>query len=479
MIDQSIKSEYKFGVPSIGMPAEILFNINLTPTDQKLFGFIRNLSQSSKGCWASNAFLAELLFVNPQTISNSVAKLKKYQYIYVENETRKNITTRRIFINKDYPKIYEELTRYVHDCLLTETKIDQEELRKKCEIYEETYPPISPDIPPYTTTLNKDVSKDVNKNVNESKDSYKRFSEKSVPKKSRRTRNNSEHKSMKQKIQEKAKLKSSVNKSVNKSISYESTANIQLIEYWNSQDNLRTHKISADSKTYRNTLKKLQLLRTGQLHKNIDFKNAPINGTPVELFSKKFKKSEIAKAIKNLNNWCKEGNYPVKKDWIKRLSLADAIFCVQYGSPLLSAFHKGVQPVVDPVQKLKTDTEKKAYAKLEFFFASRNGSSGTSLRTREQIVELIQSLKGLREQNAGNWNLYDPSMYGWGRSPNDVFSLVLDYIDFLKGENFKSDFEPNRNLSPIGLKIGGLAWKKFEKSYRDRFGVDVITGPAN
>ena len=107
----------KFGLPSIGIPGEVLFNSHLTLTDKVLFGFIRNLSKSKSGCWASNRYLGELIGVRPQTISLSVSKLKKYGYITVKFEEKKltKETIRRIYENPEYPKIYENLVKLFHE----------------------------------------------------------------------------------------------------------------------------------------------------------------------------------------------------------------------------------------------------------------------------------------------------------------------------------------------------------------------------
>ena len=90
------------------LPIEILCNPEITPTEKMLFGFICNLAKSSKGCWASNAYLGKRLWLGPQSISNAIAKLKKYRYIEVVFEDKKNSNQkqRRIFINKDYPSLY-------------------------------------------------------------------------------------------------------------------------------------------------------------------------------------------------------------------------------------------------------------------------------------------------------------------------------------------------------------------------------------
>jgi len=97
-------------LPDIGIPAEVLFHPELSHTEKILFGFLRNLSQSEKGCWASNKWLGGLIGVKGQTITNGIAKLRNWQYILVEYErTSDGRNVRRVFINPDYPRIYRDL----------------------------------------------------------------------------------------------------------------------------------------------------------------------------------------------------------------------------------------------------------------------------------------------------------------------------------------------------------------------------------
>lgn len=119
------EKEFELGLPSIGIPSEVLFNPFLTATEQKLFGFIRNLSQSKRGCWATNNYLASLFIpkLTSQTISNGIAKLKKYAYInveYLKQTTQKGIVKeRRVYINNDYPKLYRPIVELIHQELFS------------------------------------------------------------------------------------------------------------------------------------------------------------------------------------------------------------------------------------------------------------------------------------------------------------------------------------------------------------------------
>lgn len=112
---EKIDEPQTFSLPGIGIPAEVLFHPELTFCEKVLFGFLRNLSQTEKGCWASNQWLGGLIGVGRRTISNGIAKLKKLQYISVQTETASDGgTTRRIFINPAFPQRYRALVVQRH-----------------------------------------------------------------------------------------------------------------------------------------------------------------------------------------------------------------------------------------------------------------------------------------------------------------------------------------------------------------------------
>lgn len=112
--------EHSFGLPSIGIPAEVLFHPELSQTEKLLFGFIRNLSQSSRGCWASNRWLGLLVDAKNSTISSAVSKLHAEGFILVEHTPKKGSTQeteRRIWIDPTYMERYRDWTIYCQDCL--------------------------------------------------------------------------------------------------------------------------------------------------------------------------------------------------------------------------------------------------------------------------------------------------------------------------------------------------------------------------
>ena len=117
-------SEVIVSIPSIGIPAEVLFHPKLTKTEKILFGFLQNLSQTSAGCWASNRYLGKFVDVSPRSVSTAISNLKEYQFIEVEEVNKDpdtNETQRHIFINPDYPKIYRKQNEEVAESLLSNT----------------------------------------------------------------------------------------------------------------------------------------------------------------------------------------------------------------------------------------------------------------------------------------------------------------------------------------------------------------------
>jgi len=148
------KATQDFGLPGIGVPAEVLFHPELTSTEKLLFGLLRNLSYSEKGCWASNSWLGGVLGVKPQTISNGIARLSEWHFLVVSYNTRSDgARVRTIFINTEYPLIYKEITGEAYK------NINRGLLKK-------LYTPIKKLIPPYKKIYNnKDIEKDIEEDI--------------------------------------------------------------------------------------------------------------------------------------------------------------------------------------------------------------------------------------------------------------------------------------------------------------------------
>ncbi len=98
--------QQQFGLPDIGIPAEVLFHPKLSSTEKILYGLIRNLAHGERGCYASNNWLAGLLGLNPQTISNSIGNLQAWELIVITRSKQNNMVVRNIYLNPDYIEIY-------------------------------------------------------------------------------------------------------------------------------------------------------------------------------------------------------------------------------------------------------------------------------------------------------------------------------------------------------------------------------------
>lgn len=106
-------NEHHKEMPGLYVPPEVYLNPELTQTEMFLFSLLKNLCNTSKGCWASNHYLSTRLFhCTDQTITNSLAKLRKYQYINInyknhsETGNKKAYTERQVFINTNYQTLY-------------------------------------------------------------------------------------------------------------------------------------------------------------------------------------------------------------------------------------------------------------------------------------------------------------------------------------------------------------------------------------
>lgn len=108
-----MEKEDKQGIDYVIIPGEVAFNKELTKTDSFVFWMIKSLScNKENNCWANNEFIANKLNINPQTVSNSIAKLKKLKYI---EQISFDGRVRRLAIDKEYAIRYEHLISAYND----------------------------------------------------------------------------------------------------------------------------------------------------------------------------------------------------------------------------------------------------------------------------------------------------------------------------------------------------------------------------
>lgn len=94
-------------IKGIWLPGEVAFNKELSIIDRFIWWIIFSLDNSETHCYASNEYIANRLGLkSPQTISNSIARLKELGYI---KEVSFNGRKRVIKIDNSYMERYEYL----------------------------------------------------------------------------------------------------------------------------------------------------------------------------------------------------------------------------------------------------------------------------------------------------------------------------------------------------------------------------------
>ena len=178
---ERIDKTHAHGFPGIWIPIEILMHPSLTPLEKMLFGIIKNLSSTAKGCWASNRYLGAMFAVTPQTASKSISNLIKFHFIIAEYTTLKSPINgvrqlRTLRINPEYEYLYQGMTSKVLESLSTDVRSLKENLKG----YENPLDPLKENL---NTPLRKILNKDTNKEFNEKEKIYKKesSSKKSVP----------------------------------------------------------------------------------------------------------------------------------------------------------------------------------------------------------------------------------------------------------------------------------------------------------
>jgi len=281
MEDINKQDEAKFGMPGIGIPAEVLFNPFLTDKETKLFGFIDNLSKSKNGCWATNKYLGWLIGCGKQNISNAIANLKMYKYIIIKETTNKdNSKQRHIYINPDYKNLYKKVVEKMHDALYKNEYMGIKEL-----LYSDIENIIG------INNIIKEHKEDII--INNNKESLQ------------------DSKSSSKKIKEEITI--GTDNYSNKSQ--------RLIKFWNNFEQTSTHKIN--TKTYKNLVNNLNKLQQGTFGKTKSFNDKWIKQykIPKIYFDKVWSFQELKEAIINSSKYCLEGYWPRgdKKDFWKSL----------------------------------------------------------------------------------------------------------------------------------------------------------------
>ena len=107
----NLNEENKIGYYAV-IPATILFNKDLKANEKLLYAIITILSNKEGYCFASNAYLSNLLDAQPHTISKWVSHLRECGFVCLDmiNNEKGEIIQRRIYpndtpytINRTYP----------------------------------------------------------------------------------------------------------------------------------------------------------------------------------------------------------------------------------------------------------------------------------------------------------------------------------------------------------------------------------------
>jgi hypothetical protein len=347
---EETKKEFDLSKPppstpkGIGIPMEVLCNTELTPTEKLLFGFIRNHSGSSKGCWGTNNYFANILLLkSPQTISNAIQKLKYYQYITVHYSKRVGPTDEKdrfIFENDEkYIKMYAPLVRAYFD---NYKKLNYMALK------DILYPLIMKIIAPYNENYNKDDNKE-DKEIT-SKEVISTSDEVPLSLSLNTLSDKIDRTLYKDSIQPKKPLQQS-----------KPSSDIQsIIDLWEA-NGLR--KTRFGNKTYQDNVKQLRSLLRGTFFNNTSFKD--------EYSNRKFTVDEIKVAIKRFQNAALDKDYEPTGEYKNRLkgySISQFIYnpmttngersyllkCIKISPKKVSqsVILKQIPPQVEPIQQI-------------------------------------------------------------------------------------------------------------------------------
>ena len=113
-----MNEENKIGYYAV-IPSTILFNNDLKPNEKLLYAIITILSNKEGYCFASNAYLSNLLDAKPHTISKWVSHLKECGFVcldMIKNEINDiDSKLKKLYIfKKEYEKIENDSKEYLN-----------------------------------------------------------------------------------------------------------------------------------------------------------------------------------------------------------------------------------------------------------------------------------------------------------------------------------------------------------------------------
>lgn len=422
------QDEQKISLPAIIIPGEILFNPFISSTEKILFGFIRSLSKSSRGCWASNSFLSELIGRNKTSTSLLLSNLKDYGYIeIVEVKKRDGVFERRIYEKTEYHELYKSVVEAVNDYLFSYYDFSKGALWKIIKGIMKNHK--------IKDIIIKDI---IIKDKKESKDSLKVSGETSL----KRNQKNPQRNFIKPQTGEYAVLCS-----------------------WNKLPRPAHIHTKLNTKTIRHVAEFIGQMRDGVFG---DMSRRRWNGEWLDkhkidlqgFANRKWTIREICQVIEGpLADMYKDGYWPHSKDRLPK-SLADAF----YNARTQTSFF--IQAAYNPPGRLKNSKEQDPYPHV------------TEALIREKILDLkqmrlddwgryYQGIKSLAKCLKDiDWTNYGAGqMFGDGAS-GDPYLLIIGYVKWLKGD--APDILPPRSVLPqihVGMiRSDFWAWQEFMKS---------------
>jgi hypothetical protein len=140
-MERTREERHEHGFEGVFIPFEVLIHPALTNTEKILYGFIRNLSATEKGCFATREYLAGCLNIKKDTITKALSNLMYYELI--KELKTDSYTGRMLYPNPDYIDIFLRM--------ITEGK-SYKKINKA--LVEKSYPPLKKFLAPYYTTYN-------------------------------------------------------------------------------------------------------------------------------------------------------------------------------------------------------------------------------------------------------------------------------------------------------------------------------------
>jgi hypothetical protein len=86
------------------LPSHLIFNENIEPNAKLFYAVVRNLCNQCGYCWASNAYLEDLMKVSKSVIKNWLRSLVKEGYLFIDQGLPSRNNDRKIFVSDEFKK---------------------------------------------------------------------------------------------------------------------------------------------------------------------------------------------------------------------------------------------------------------------------------------------------------------------------------------------------------------------------------------